>query len=212
MVWLVYRTIPLRYHWQSCGCEPCIAQSMVWACLVTYPIHRENASIQTSELLEATVKELVKRVLMSINIKELSFNAELYISFAVTSWNQSMHVQLMTAGNFLPLTRRVLPTGEKQRTTFNCRRTRSMKNFQQFSLVSWIPAPFTSFLSKVTIFSTSSSENKSGISPDAKRLLIKTKNFSSATWASVIRNTVPKFFTPVFWYKFAKSIFKSWLQ
>lgn len=33
------------------------------------------------------------------------------------SWNQSMAVQLTTAGNLLALTRRVEPTGEKQRTT-----------------------------------------------------------------------------------------------
>ena len=45
------------------------------------------------------------------------------------SWNQSMQVQLTTAGNFRPLTLSVLPTGEKQRTTFNCFLTRSMKNF-----------------------------------------------------------------------------------
>ena len=57
------------------------------------------------------------------------------------SWNQSIAVQLVTAGNFLPLTRSVVPTGEKHNTTFSCRRTRSMKNFQQFSLVSCRPAP-----------------------------------------------------------------------
>ena len=48
------------------------------------------------------------------------------------SWNQSMQVQLMMAGNFLPRTLRVLPTGEKHSTTFSCFLTRSMKNFQQF--------------------------------------------------------------------------------
>ena len=55
-----------------------------------------------------------------------------------------MQVQLIIAGNFLPLTLSVLPTGEKQRTTFNCFLTLSMKNFQQFSLVSGIPAPYKS--------------------------------------------------------------------
>lgn len=34
------------------------------------------------------------------------------------SWNQSMAVQLTTAGNLLARTRRVEPTGEKQRTTW----------------------------------------------------------------------------------------------
>ena len=85
-----------------------------------------------------------------------------------------MHVQLIRAGNFLPLTLSVLPTGEKQRTTckgqtydsqttnvkmmpfltLSCLLTRSMKNFQQFSLVSCSPAPLTSFLTIVTMFST----------------------------------------------------------
>ena len=60
------------------------------------------------------------------------------------SWNQSMHVQLTTAGNFLLRTRSVVPTGEKQRTTLSMRRTRSMKNFQTFSRVSCIPAPLHS--------------------------------------------------------------------
>lgn len=50
----------------------------------------------------------------------------------------------MIAGNFLDLTRNVEPTGEKHNTILSCRRTRSMKNFQQFSRVSNIPAPFTS--------------------------------------------------------------------
>ena len=125
------------------------------------------------------------------------------------SWNQSIQVQLTRAGNFLPLTRKVLPTGEKQRITFNCFLTLSIKNFQQFSLVSCNPAPLTSFLTIVTIFSTSSSPNRSGISPEANKLLINTRNFSSATCASVIRKTVPKFFKPAFWYKFARSCFKS---
>ncbi len=57
-----------------------------------------------------------------------------------------MQVQLIIAGNFLPLTLSVLPTGEKQRTTFNCFLTLSMKNFQQFSLVSGIPAPYKSIV------------------------------------------------------------------
>ena len=49
----------------------------------------------------------------------------------------------MMAGNFLPRTRNTLPTGEKQSTTFRYFRTLSTKYFQQFSLESEIPAPFT---------------------------------------------------------------------
>lgn len=54
-----------------------------------------------------------------------------------------IEVQFTKAGNLRDLTRSTDPTGEKHRTTFNCFLTRSMKNFQQFSLVSKIPAPFT---------------------------------------------------------------------
>ena len=89
--------------------------------------------------------------------------------------------------------------------TFKFRRTRSMKNIQQFSLVSWSPAPFTSFLTPEIIFSTSSSANRPGISPDASRSLISTRKLSSGTWASVSRNTVPIFFNPAFVHKFARS-------
>ena len=42
--------------------------------------------------------------------------------------------------------------------TFSCRRTRSMKNFQQFSLLSTRPWLLTSFLTLLMMFSTSSSE------------------------------------------------------
>lgn len=59
------------------------------------------------------------------------------------SWNQFIDVQLIKAGNFLDLTRRVDPTGEKHSTTFNCFLTLSMKNFQHTSLVSGKPAPLT---------------------------------------------------------------------
>ena len=52
----------------------------------------------------------------------------------------------MTAGNLRDRTLKVEPTGEKHSTTLSCLRTLSMKNFQQFSRVSKIPAPFTSFL------------------------------------------------------------------
>lgn len=49
--------------------------------------------------------------------------------------------------------------------TLSCLRTRSMKNFQQFSLVSISPEPRTSDLTLPMTFSTSSSGNRSGISP-----------------------------------------------
>uniref|UniRef100_A0A1I8JGD9 CCHC-type domain-containing protein n=1 Tax=Macrostomum lignano TaxID=282301 RepID=A0A1I8JGD9_9PLAT len=49
------------------------------------------------------------------------------------SWNQSIDVQLTTAGNLRARTRSVVPTGLKHRITFRVLRTFSMKNFQQFS-------------------------------------------------------------------------------
>ncbi len=52
--------------------------------------------------------------------------------------------------------------------TLSCLRTRSMKNFQQFSLVSIRPWPRTSFLKELMMFSTSSSGKRSGISPVMK--------------------------------------------
>ena len=149
------------------------------------------------------------------------------------SWNQSMEVQLTTAGNFLALTLRVEPTGEKHRMT--CRRTQaqvllyqtgleshvwaafswfptlsclltlSMKNFQQLSLESGRPTAFTSFLMAEMMASTSSSWNKPGISPEASRSLMITRKVSSATWESVISSTVPVFFTPAFMYRAATS-------
>lgn len=59
------------------------------------------------------------------------------------SWNQLIAVELTRAGNLRARIRKVAPTGEKHKTTFSWRRTRSIKNFQQFSLVSRRPAPFT---------------------------------------------------------------------
>lgn len=49
--------------------------------------------------------------------------------------------------------------------TFSCRRTRSIKNFQQVSLESTSPRPLTSFLTLLMMFSTSSSGKRSAISP-----------------------------------------------
>lgn len=82
-----------------------------------------------------------------------------------------------------------------------------MKNDQQFSLVSWIPAPLTSLRTPLMTFSRSSSANRSGISPEASKSLITTRNFSSGTWASVRRNTVPTPFRPALIYNWARSAY-----
>lgn len=54
-----------------------------------------------------------------------------------------IQVEFTKAGNLRDRILKVEPTGEKQSTTFNCRRTLSMKNFQQFSRESNSPAPLT---------------------------------------------------------------------
>uniref|UniRef100_A0A1B0BD91 Uncharacterized protein n=1 Tax=Glossina palpalis gambiensis TaxID=67801 RepID=A0A1B0BD91_9MUSC len=82
------------------------------------------------------------------------------------------------AGNFLARIRNVEPTGEKHKTIFNCLRTRSIKNFQQFSRESTRPAPLTSLRTPAMIFSISSSGNRSGISPVDSISLIRTRKSS----------------------------------
>lgn len=54
-----------------------------------------------------------------------------------------MDVQVISAGNRLDRTLNVLPTGEKHRTILMDDLTLLMKNCQQFSLVSGMPADFT---------------------------------------------------------------------
>lgn len=93
--------------------------------------------------------------------------------------------------------------------TLSCLRTLSIKNDQQFSLVSCMPAPFTSLRIPLMTFSSSSSANNSGISPEASKSLITTRNLSSGTWASVRRNTVPTPFRPALMYSWAKSAYMS---
>uniref|UniRef100_A0A1A9ZDH3 Uncharacterized protein n=1 Tax=Glossina pallidipes TaxID=7398 RepID=A0A1A9ZDH3_GLOPL len=85
---------------------------------------------------------------------------------------------VVMAGNFLARIRNVEPTGEKHKTIFNCLRTRSIKNFQQFSRESTRPAPLTSLRTPAMIFSISSSGNRSGISPVDSISLIRTRKSS----------------------------------
>lgn len=65
--------------------------------------------------------------------------------------------------------------------------------------------------SKSIFFFSLSQEHDTVISrgpplPDASRSLTRTRNFSSATWASVIRKTVPTFFTPALMQMDARSL------
>lgn len=59
------------------------------------------------------------------------------------------------------------------------------------------------------ILSTSSSANSSGICPLASISLISTKNRSSATCESVMRNITPTFLSPALMYNEARSAFRS---
>lgn len=64
------------------------------------------------------------------------------------------------------------PSSHSHCLTFSCRRTRSMKNFQQVSLESTRPWPLTSLLMLLMMFSTSSSGKRSGISPKRKGYIL----------------------------------------
>ncbi len=85
--------------------------------------------------------------------------------------NQSMVHSLNKAGNFLALPLKASPTGEKQSVICKFRFTRSMKNFQQFALLSTMPSLFTADRTLLTIYSISSSGNKSEISPELSKSL-----------------------------------------
>lgn len=72
-----------------------------------------------------------------------------------------------------------------------------------------MPRDFTCGRMEEMMFSRSSSPNSPGISPEASRSLISTRNCSSATWESVIRNTEGTFFTAALMYWVARS---SWIE
>lgn len=73
-----------------------------------------------------------------------------------------------------------------QRFTLSCLRTRSMKNLQQFSLISINPDARTSGLTLPMMFSTSSSGNRSGISP----WMSKTSNVNQTETQKNKQNTL----------------------
>lgn len=66
----------------------------------------------------------------------------------------------------------------------------------------------TSGVIALIILSTSSSAKSSGISPEASMSLMSTRNLSSATCESVIKNMMLTFFRPAFRYKPARSLWK----
>lgn len=114
----------------------------------------------------------------AISTSDKNFFATSNSASSGQGWNQSITVQLIIAGNLVALYLKRSPTGEKQRDICKFLFTLSMKNFQQLSFESKIPSPLTAGLIAFTIESTSSKGNKSGISPEDNRSLIKTKNLS----------------------------------
>jgi len=84
-----------------------------------------------------------------------------------------------------------------------------MNQFQQFSLVSGFPSPFTFGLAALIWSSFSSDVYNSAISPDASKSLMYTKNLSFVIYASVNKKSIPSSLIPVLKYKVYKSALKS---
>mmetsp|Transcript_9193 Transcript_9193/g.38628 ORF Transcript_9193/g.38628 Transcript_9193/m.38628 type:complete len:250 (-) Transcript_9193:487-1236(-) len=124
-------------------------------------------------------------------------------------WNQSMTVQLMSAGKFLARMRNLSPTGEKHRHTCRYLRTLSRKKSHKFSGESMIPAPLHSLRTALHISSFSSLVMRSGMYPDDSKSLMYTRNRSSMICPSVIRNVTGLPLTPALMYRLSRSALKS---
>jgi len=85
--------------------------------------------------------------------------------------NQSMTVQFTKAGNYLALLL-ISPTGEKHILICKFFFIASINQFQQLSLVSGLPSPFTFPLTAFIITSFSSKVYNSAISPDDNKSFI----------------------------------------
>ena len=124
-------------------------------------------------------------------------------------WNQSMTVQLMSAGKFLARILNLSPTGEKQRHTCRYFLTLSRKKSHRFSGVSRMPASFTSLRTALHISSFSSLDIRSGMYPELNRSLMYTRKRSCTIWPSVIRNVTGWPLAPAFLYSSKRSTLKS---
>ena len=120
-------------------------------------------------------------------------------------WNQSMTVHEMMAGKRCARTRKFSPTGECVKTTCRFFLTFEMKWSQQLSRVSARPRLLTSPRMLLMMSSLSSAGKRSGMSPEASRSLMNTRNFSLMTWLSVMRNTMPSSLRPARLYIFCRS-------
>ena len=100
------------------------------------------------------------------------------------------------------------PTGLVVNTMCRLSLTCWMKWAQQLSAVSTWPLAFTAPRMALQISSLSSWGNRSGMSPEASRSLMNTRNSSLVICASVKRNVTPSPFTPAFLYIFWRSSLK----
>ena len=116
------------------------------------------------------------------------------------SWNQSIEVQLISAGKRCARRPMSSPTGLKHRHMCRFCCTLCMKKRQQLSGVSGMPAPLTRERTPFITASISSCANNPGMSPLDSKSFRYTRNFSSAICASVNRKQIPSSFRPAFWY------------
>ena len=126
-------------------------------------------------------------------------------AFSGHGWNQSITVELIIARKRCARVRNCSPTGEHVNTMCRFVRTLSMKNFQTASRESGKPAAFASPRTALMMSSTSSGGNRSGISPEDSRSLMKTMNFSSVICESVNSHSTPSPFRPADLYIFCRS-------
>mmetsp|Transcript_146757 Transcript_146757/g.471077 ORF Transcript_146757/g.471077 Transcript_146757/m.471077 type:complete len:203 (-) Transcript_146757:7572-8180(-) len=140
-----------------------------------------------------------------------NFRPTLYNASIGQGWNQSMTVQFTKAGNFLARLRMASPTGLKHKDMCKFLRIRPMKYIHKFSGVSWMPAPLQPLRTPLRMASFSSLAYRSAMSPEAKRSLMKTRNFSLVIWPSVKRNSTPSSFTPALLYMACRSVLRSFM-
>mmetsp|Transcript_85642 Transcript_85642/g.242537 ORF Transcript_85642/g.242537 Transcript_85642/m.242537 type:complete len:203 (-) Transcript_85642:1834-2442(-) len=124
-------------------------------------------------------------------------------------WNQSITVQFTSAGNLRARLRMSSPTGLKQSDMWRFLRILPMKKVQRFSGVSWMPAPLQPLRTALRMASFSSTAYRSAMSPEAKRSLMKTRNFSLVICPSVNKNITPSSLTPALLYIAWRSVFRS---
>mmetsp|Transcript_30011 Transcript_30011/g.77201 ORF Transcript_30011/g.77201 Transcript_30011/m.77201 type:complete len:298 (-) Transcript_30011:327-1220(-) len=125
-------------------------------------------------------------------------------------WNSSTTMHEISAGNFRPRIRKASPTGEWHSTKCRFFRTRSRKNWNNASRSSGTPAAFARLRIAPKWLSYSSRAKRSGMLPEARKSLRKTRKRSSAICPSVRRKAwgLPGF-TAALTYMSCRSSFRS---